>query len=205
MARNEGNWNSESGVIGSGKGASEIPGPTSDQLFGYDNLHLNVGERQPDNLNPLYPTYFQFTIKRTPSITYFCQGVNLPGMSLNMIPQTTRFVDIPHSAGSPEFEDLNINFMVDETLSNWIEIWHWMRTISNTKDHIEYIDTEEHYSDATLSILNSSMTPKIRIEFRNIIPTNISSLDFDSTITNPDALIASATFNYTTYEITKLS
>ena len=122
-----------------------------------------------------------------------------------MIPESTRFVDIPHSAGSPEFEDLTINFMVDEELTNWIEIWNWIRTISNTQDHTEYIEADQHYSDATLSLLNSSMTPKIRVEFRNIIPTSISALEFDSTVSNPDPLIATATFRYTTYEITKLS
>jgi len=194
----------EERIIGSGD-IVEPSGPTSDQLFGYDNLHLSAEQRQPKNLNPLYPTYFQFTLKRTPTITYFCQGANLPGMSINMIPESTRFVDIPHSAGSPEFEDLTINFMVDEELTNWIEIWNWIRTISNTQDHTEYIEADQHYSDATLSLLNSSMTPKIRVEFRNIIPTSISALEFDSTVSNPDPLIATATFRYTTYEITKLS
>lgn len=201
MARNE---YTEQRIIGSGDITSPS-GPTSDQLFGYDKLHLSAEQRQPKNLNPLYPTYFQFTLKRTPTITYFCQGANLPGMNINMIPQATRFVDIPHSAGSPEFDDLTINFMVDEELTNWLEIWNWIRTISNTKDHTEYIDADEHYSDATLSLLNSSMTPKIRVEFRNIIPTSISALEFDSTVSNPDPLIATATFKYTTYEITKLS
>ena len=146
----------EQRIIGSGTvtGAS---GPTADHLFGYDKLSQKALERQPTNLNPLYPTYFQFMLERTPKVTYFCQSANLPGMSLNMIEQPTPFVGIPHSAGSPEFEDLTVNFLVDENLTNWLEIWNWMKSASNVKDHSEYIDADEHYSDATLVILNLSL------------------------------------------------
>jgi 7-cyano-7-deazaguanine synthase in queuosine biosynthesis len=122
-----------------------------------------------------------------------------------MIDQPTRFVSIPHSAGAVEFEDLTVSFIVDETLDNWLEIYNWMRSASNTKDFKEYEDSKEHYVDATLTVLNSSMTPQIRVEYENIIPTSLSALEFDSTVSTPEALIASATFKYTTYEITKLS
>jgi len=43
------------------------------------------------------------------------------------------------------------------------------------------------------------------VEFENIIPTSISALEFDSTVSNPDAMVATATFQYTTYEIINLS
>jgi|SaaInlV_100m_DNA_2_1039680.scaffolds.fasta_scaffold01051_4 hypothetical protein len=194
----------DSNIIGSGDVTSASP-PADDSLFGYDSLTHKSAERQPDNLNPLYPTYFQFSLEKTPKLTYFCQSVNLPGMSLNMIPQSTRFVNIPQSAGSPEFDDLTVNFLVDENLTNWLEIWNWMRTASNTKDHTEYIDAKDHYSDASLVVLNSAMNAKIRVEFENIIPTSISALEFDSTVSNPDAMVATATFQYTTYEIINLS
>jgi len=184
-------------------------GPTgddySDILFGYDGLTTDFVNREVKNLNPLYPTYFQFSLARTPLLTYFCQGVNLPGIELGMIDQPTRFVSIPHSAGAVEFEDLTVSFIVDETLDNWLEIYNWMRSASNTKDFKEYEDSKEHYVDATLTVLNSSMTPQIRVEYENIIPTSLSALEFDSTVSTPEALIASATFKYTTYEITKLS
>ena len=206
MSKARDNWaEGHRGVIGSSAPSSPT-GTTADHLQGYDSgLTQDFLTRQPSNLNPLLPTYFQFSMKRCPAVTYFCQSANLPGLSVDTIPQPTRYVSIPHSMGTPEFEDLNINFVVDETLSNWLEIYEWMRSTVTTKDHIEYDEAIEHYSDATLSILNSAMLPKIRIHFENIFPTSLSALEFDSTVTNPDSLIASVTFRYTTYEITKLS
>tara|TARA_Y100000593_G_C4221500_1_gene292114 strand:- start:280 stop:894 length:615 start_codon:yes stop_codon:yes gene_type:complete len=194
----------ETHIVGGGhyRGAS---GPTADHLYGYDGLTQDYLARQPDTLNPLLPTYFQFSIKRCPNVTYFCQSVNLPGINITPIPQPTRFVSIPHAPGIPEFDDLVINFIVDENLTNWLEMYNWMKTTVTTKDHKDYDSAPEHYTDASLTILNSAMKPKIRVEFFNCLPTNLSALEFDSTTTNPDALIANATFKFTTYEITKLS
>ena len=183
-------------------------GPTGDQLAGYDpssGLSADFLTRQPDNLNPLLPTYFQFSMKRCPHVTFFCQSANLPSISVSVINQPTRFVNIPHAPGVPEFDDLTINFIVDEELTNWMELYEWIRSTVHTDDHREYEKAPEHYTDATLTILNSAMNPKIRVEFYNLLPVNLSGLEFDSTTTSPDALIGTATFRYTNYEITKLS
>tara|TARA_R100001594_G_scaffold109844_3_gene144568 strand:+ start:227 stop:856 length:630 start_codon:yes stop_codon:yes gene_type:complete len=192
------------GTIGSAM-VNSPTGPTGGELFGYDGLTQDYLGRQPSNLNPLLPTYFQFSMKRCPTVTYFCQSANLPGLNIDTIPQPTRFVDIPHAPGVPDFEDLTINFVVDETLKNWLEIYRWMRATTTSKDVTEITDTDEHYTDATLTILNSAMVPRIRVAFENMFPTSLSSLEFDSTTTAPEALIGTATFTYTTYEITELS
>ena len=131
-----------------------ITGPTGDELFGYDGLTQDYLGRQPESLNPLLPTYFQFTIKRCPTVTYFCQTANLPGINATPVEQPTRFTNIPHSPGIPEFEDLNVSFIVDENLNNWLEIYDWIRSTVTTKDHLEYEQSPEHYSDASISLLN---------------------------------------------------
>lgn len=199
------NWNERVAI---GAKPTTPAGPTGDQLAGYDpssGLSADFLTRQPDNLNPLLPTYFQFSMKRCPHVTFFCQSANLPSISVSVINQPTRFVNIPHAPGIPEFDDLTINFIVDEELTNWMELYEWIRSTVHTDDHREYEKANEHYTDATLTILNSAMNPKIRVEFYNLLPVNLSGLEFDSTTTSPDALIGTATFRYTNYEITKLS
>ena len=95
-------------------------GPTGDQLAGYNpnsGISADFLTRQPDNLNPLLPTYFQFSMKRCPHVTFFCQSANLPSISASPLEQPTRFVGIPHAPGIPEFDDLTINFIVDEEMN----------------------------------------------------------------------------------------
>lgn len=198
---------SEFGVIGAGTGVKKPGKPdVGDEIAGLSGgITSDFLTRQPDNLNPLLTTYFQFSMKRCPHVTFFCQSANLPGISVSVIDQPTRFVNIPHAPGVPEFEDLSITFMVDEELNNWLELYEWIRSTVHTDDYKEYENAPNHYTDATLTLLNSAMNPKIRIEFFNLLPTSLSALEFDSTTTNPEALVGNATFRYTNYEITKLS
>jgi hypothetical protein len=200
-------WNER--VLIGGDRPTKSAGPTGDG--GISGFDPNTGptsdflSRQPSNLNPLLPTYFQFSMKRCPHVTFFCQSANIPTISMSPIEQPTRFVNIPHAPGIPEFEDLVINFVVDEEMNNWLELYEWIRSTVHTDDHKEYKEAINHYTDATLTVLNSAMNPKIRVAFYNLLPVNLSGLEFDSTTTSNDAIIGSATFRYTNYEITKLS
>ncbi len=180
-------------------------GPTGDQLSGFEGITTDFLSRQPSNLNPLLPTYFQFSLKRCPHVSFFCQSANLPGVSISVVEQPTRFRSIPHTPSTMEYEDLSINFLVDEEMKNWLEMYDWMRSTLTRKDHEEIKDTPDHYADASLSILNSAMKPQVRIEFFNMLPTELSALEFDSTVSTPEPLISTASFRYTTYEITRLS
>jgi hypothetical protein len=186
--------------IGSSQGSTP-PAPTDkDSLLGYNNTPQDRSSRQPDKINGLLPTYFKLELDRASTMTYFCQNVNLPGVSVSMIPQPTQFVPIPRS-GSVEYEELTMQFLVDEDLSNWLEIYNWMMSITTEENFDDIEDAPQHYSDANLFVLNSAMKPNIRIQFKNIIPKNLSGLEFDSTASAPEPLTANVTFQYTSYDI----
>jgi hypothetical protein len=183
-------------------------GPTSSgQLVGYDHIDFDsssTSSRMPEKLNGLLPTYFKFELKRTPYTTYFCQSVNLPSISVNTVRQPTgRFVDIMHT-GMPEYSELTVQFLVDEDMTNWLEIYNWLISTTTDDNTNDYEETKNHYSDATLIILNSAMKPNVKVQFKNILPREISGVEFDSTVVGTEPLIATANFTYTTYDITKL-
>ena len=192
------------GVIIGGKPVTPA-GPTADELAGYEGITFDFLSRQPANLNPILPTYFQFSMKRCPHVSFFCQSANLPGVSLSVVEQPTRFRSIPHTPSTFEYEDLTINFLVDEEMKNWLEMYDWMKSTVTRKDHEEIEDTTDHYTDASLTLLNSAMQPQLRVQFFNMLPVELSSLEFDSTTPTPEPLVATASFRYTTYEITRLS
>lgn len=187
-------------TIGSSTGKTPIPPSDKDALFGFSKTNTDRSTRQPDKINGLMPTYFKMELDRCSTMTYFCQNVNLPGLSIIMIPQPTQFITIPRS-GLPEYEALTMQFLVDEDLSNWLEIYNWMMSITTEEDFAEIEDAPHHYSDANLFILNSAMQPNLRVQFKNIIPETLSGLEFDSTSSSPEPLTANVTFKYTTYDI----
>ena len=104
------------------------------------------------------------------------------------LPQLQGFA---RSTGTISYEELTIAFLVDEYLKNWMEIYNWM-----TGDIT--------YTSGVLTILSSSMNPTMEAHFKQLFPTNLSELAFDSTTTDPVYQVATISFNYTEYIIKNL-
>ena len=148
---------------------------------------------QPKNINPLADVQFRFDISALPNTSFFIQTVNLPGVSLEgatiATPQLQNFT---RHTGIITYETLSVTFMIDEYLKNWQEIYEWMT------------GKESKYTSAVLTILSSSMNPTIEVHFKEIFPTTLSAISFDSTTTDPVYQIATISFNYTEYIIKNL-
>ena len=92
------------------------------------------------NRNFLSPTGFKFSLKRSPGVAYFCNEANVPDMSLSIAEQPTYLRDIPLPGDKIEFGDLNLRFMVDEDLTNYMEIQNWIRGLGYPQSVKEYQD-----------------------------------------------------------------
>ena len=180
---------------------------------------LNLNNSQVKNRNFLSPTGFKFTISRAPKVAFFSNSANIPGLNLGVAIQPTYLKDIPTPGDKIEFEDFTLRFLVDEDLSNYMQIQNWIRglgypdsrqeifDLQNEKDRI---DTKQSglmdiYSDGTLTVLTSSQNPKFKIMFKDLWPYNLTTLNFDATDTDIEYFTADVTFKYTIYEITNLS
>ena len=148
---------------------------------------------QPKNINPLADVQFKFDVAALPNTSFFIQTVNLPGVTLEAAVMTTpQLQNFSRHTGIITYEALDVTFMIDEYLKNWQEIYEWM------------IGKESKYTSAVLTILSSSMNPTMEIHFKEIFPTSLSAVSFDSTTTDPVYQIATVSFNYTEYIIKNL-
>ena len=148
---------------------------------------------QPKNINPLADVQFKFDVAALPNTSFFIQTVNLPGVSLEAaVIATPQLQNFSRHTGIITYEALDVTFMIDEYLKNWQEIYEWM------------IGEESKYTSAVLTILSSSMNPTMEIHFREIFPTTLSAISFDSTTTDPVYQVATVSFNYTEYIIKNL-
>lgn len=169
-----------------------------------------MSETLPDNVNLLSPLNFIFTIKKTPNINYHCQSVNIPGISMGNAEQPNPYVNVPVAGDHIIFGDLNIDFKVDEDLSNYLEIFNWMKGIGFPDSNEQYADLNSQYrglgvlSDATCLILNSAKNPNVRVDYVDIFPISLSDIYLDSREVDVNVAIASATFKISSFNITKL-
>ena len=161
---------------------------------------------QPDNINLISPVGFRFNIEYIPQTNWFLTAVNLPGISLAEINQPTPFMPTQVPGNDLTWEPLNITFLVDENLNNWREMYDWLNGLGFPNEYSEYKEQKDKqiYSDASLTILNSHMNAKYVILFKDLFPTSLSEVSFDSASADIEGIKATATFRYLTYTYEKL-
>lgn len=185
----------------------ESPFNNGNQLPGYTQGAQNANplspiNRQPTSTNYLYQTFYKFQMRRLPKVNYFMQKVSLPDFaSGGPIEQPTRFVSVKHPSRNVSFDNLSIEFLVDENLENWRELYDWMRTIYLVDDYRKFeSETSTHFTEGSILLLNSAMNVNKEIRFHNLLPISLSGIDFDSTDTDLSPRIATATFAFDFYE-----
>ena len=161
---------------------------------------------QPDNINFLSPVGFRFNIEYLPQTNWFLTSVNLPGISLGEVIQPTPLMPTQVPGNDLTWEPLNVTFLVDENLNNWREMYDWLIGIGFPNEYDEYKDqkAKQIYSDATLTILNSNMVPNYTVMFKDLFPTSLSEVSFDSASGDIEGIKATATFRYLTYSYEKV-
>ena len=171
---------------------------------------------QPENRNFLAPTGFRFQVNRAPSVAFFGNRVNIPAMTMGVANFNNYLNNIPLPGTNIEFEDLSLDFLVDEDLQNYMEIQNWIRGIGfpeslqeiyRWQNQDEAIISQPYgtqlnlYSDGTLTVLDSQQNAKFKVNFENLFPINLSTLDFDAKQTDLEYFTATVTFKYTIYNI----
>lgn len=174
---------------------------------------------QIENRNFLSPTGFKFVLRRSPKVAFFCNEANIPDLTLGIANQATYLKDIDTPGDKITFGDLKLRFLVDEDLSNYMEIQNWIRGLGYPEYLQQYAELEQQssygekytqtasnvYSDGTLQVLNSNSIANFQIIYKDLFPYNLSTLTFDATATDIQYFTADVSFKYTIYNIVDLS
>ena len=176
---------------------------------------MTILNSQPENTNNLQPTKFLVVFPRIKGTQYFCQSVNIPGVSINALEQPTRFTALPVPGNKLNFDEFTMTFIVDEDLVSWKQIQEWIHALGMPTSHEDYKQLPKQlpwmqqsslpqYSDGTLSILSGLNNPRYRIEFKDMFPISISGINFSTMDSADNIITATATFKYAFYNVTKL-
>ena len=172
---------------------------------------------QIENRNFLAPVGFKFNLQRSPGTAFFCNQANIPDISLGVAIQPNPLRDIPTPGDKMDFGDLNLRFLVDEDLTNFMEIQNWMRGLGYPEDTQQFDKLDKDgakiiprrykqmgdqiYSDGTLKILSSNMVAKFNVFFKDLWPYQLTTLSFDATDTDIEYFTADVSFKYTMYNL----
>tara|TARA_B100002019_G_scaffold256598_1_gene240093 strand:- start:1649 stop:2209 length:561 start_codon:yes stop_codon:yes gene_type:complete len=176
-------------------------------------------DSQLKNKNYLSPIGFVFILEKARKVSFLCQSAEIPTMSISEIAiPTPGFVQLPLPDGQATFANLELQFIVDENLENYMQIHNWMRAISTPEeyeDRFQWIEENTRnnmdtppltfVSDGTLQVLNNNNIANFDVTFTDMFPVALSSLPFDVTQTDNSYFTATVTFQYTSYQMRKVN
>jgi len=170
-------------------------------------------DRTPINTNFLQPEGYIFSVKKLPTVVYFTQEINVPGLSIGPTEHPNPFVKIPISGEHIDFEDLVITFKIDENMKNYIELFNWINGLGFPEDFSEYkeiaqkpkLTSEGLVSDISLLITTNIKNANIEILFRDAFPISLSGFNLNVKDYSVERLEATARFKYLKYDIKPLS
>jgi hypothetical protein len=166
----------------------------------------------PSNINPLSPNGFLFSIQKLPELNFFAQSVNLPGITLGSPEFGNPFQVQPIPGETLTYDQLTVQFLIDEEMLNYQAIYNWIIALGFPNDYEQYtnfVDAESrgaiselaaNYSDATLQILAGNNQVVRTVQFIDLFPIAIDSLQFSGANTDVQYLIGNATFRYGYYK-----
>lgn len=179
-----------------------------------NNITITAGilSNQPTNINFLSPLGYRFTLKRSPSVNFFVTDANIPSFNLGFVNVPSPFKNFPTPGDKPEYGSLRLTFKIDEDMANYLEIYNWIVRLGFPSNFEQYQSLStaapgtgvQTVSDATLTILNSSQSPNIEVQFEDLFPISISDVNFTSTDTDINYVTATVEFKFTLYKIVKL-
>ena len=166
---------------------------------------------QIKNRNFLSPVGFKFTLAKFPKVTFFSNTARIPDITLGTAIQSTYLKDIDVPGEKLTYGELNVRFLVDENLENYMRIHNWLtglgfpdsaqQFIDKTTDEDNIRDNLEQFSDGSLHILNSNFKDIAIVKFKDLFPIYLTSLEFDATESDLNYFTADVTFKYTIYDI----
>ena len=176
----------------------------------------NWYSEQLTNNNYLSPIGFLFILEKARKVSFLCQKAEIPTFSISELQvPTPGFVQLASPDGQSTFANLTLDFIVDENLENYMQIYNWMRAIStpdayetrfkwiddNSRDRSRSDRDRALVSDGTLQVLNNNNQANFDVTFRDMFPVSLSTLAFDVTNSDNNYFTANATFQYTLYDV----
>jgi len=174
-------------------------------------------QRQLSNRNFLSATGFKFVLAKYPKVDFFSNTASIPSINLGVAIQPTYLKDIPIPGDKLTYDDLTLQFLVDEELVNYKTVHDWLIGFGypeNVQQYQDLLNEDKNLpghqyagagqSDGSLIIYNSSFNPIASVNFQGLFPVSLSTIEFDAKLDDVSYVSASVTFKYTNYTIKML-
>lgn len=159
--------------------------------------------------NYFSPLEFVVTVKRLPNVQFFTQRATIPSVTNQPIEKPTPFKTIFETGDRINYSELNLSFIVDERMNNYIEVFNWMKGLTFPENFDQFkrlAESEEGLrSDISVVVMNSNKNPSISIDYYDCFPISLSEVLLDTTQSDIIYPEATVTFQYNYFSISQIS
>jgi hypothetical protein len=165
------------------------------------------------NKNFLSPLGMSFTLQRAPNVRFTCQKANIPGITIGVAEVPTPYISLPFTGDRLVYNELNIEFLINENMDNYFELLEWITGIGFPETRDQYAKLANAgpmsdytiYSDASVLISDSDKNPNLEVKYKNLFPISLSDIALDVTLSDVDYLLCTAVFRYQSFSISRLN
>lgn len=158
--------------------------------------------------NYMSPLEFIVTVKGLPNVEFFTQRATIPSISLVPVERANPFKTLYEPGDRITYSELNLSFIVDEQMNNYIEVLNWMKGVTFAENFDQYKNVNEDgggiVSDISVVVKNSHKNPSIVVDYFDCFPISLSEIQLDTTqqdLTYPEATVV---FQYNYFDIKQI-
>ena len=117
-------------------------------------------DKQIANRNYMSPVGFKLILTKTPKVDFLCQSANIPQISMGTAIQPSYLKDIPVPGDKVLYDDLNVRFLVDEKMENYLAIHKWITGLGYPESIGQYrqLKTDDKRNNDMLSFIDFAPT-----------------------------------------------
>lgn len=144
----------------------------------------------PISFDALSEHKYKVILSKIPRTIFFLQNFSYPSLSVDKCIRNTPFLDLDEVGEKIIYEPFTIGFLVDSEMSNYFEIYEWMKRMTKAGSNVGEV------GDLALIVNDSKY-----IKFTNVWPTRLGAIQFVSNTNEPNYVTCQVTFNYDWFEI----
>lgn len=155
-----------------------------------------------NQLNLASRANFRVEIPALPIFSAFCQSFDMPSITLGVALQPTPLVEVKHPGDKINFDDFSFDFLLDEHMTNYKEIFEWIMQLGyprNTSQYAQLSDSDNPYKrkqDIYITSLTNKLNVFNTIVFVGCFPINLGGIEFNHSAAEPEHPICSVMFAY---------
>lgn len=153
--------------------------------------------------NFLQSNQFLLVIPSFEMTRFLSTTFEIPSISLPSAQADSPFSKMKFAGDKIDFAALQFDFIIDEKMTNYFEIYNWLMGISYTESFEKFksYPKKNNYQplgeqDIKIVVLDSKNNPISNFTFHNAIPVSLSGIPMTSTVNDIEHVRASVVFDY---------